>query len=463
MTNEIHGDEAASVKAGFLELPEGEVWLTNSDQSALFQRQQQPLRFDDTAQGFPAIPVDAGKQYQTLEGFGFSLTGGSAYLISRLPLLEKEALLQELFSSEGNGIGISYLRLTLGASDLSKESFSYDEVPQGEMDKELLRFDIFAGDVEVIPLLKEILVINPSLKIMASPWSAPRWMKANHQWMGGTLRPDCFSAYARYFVKYIQAMNGHGIPIHAITPQNEPLNHKNEPSMVMAPHEQAAFIKGHLGPALRDAGLEGVEIFCWDHNCDVRNYPLSVLADPDARQFIAGVAWHLYGGDISALSEVQAVYPDKKMVFTEQWVGRDGKFAGDLNWHVKNVLVGACRNWSRVVLEWNLASDPDCGPHTPGGEPNCVGALTIGERIERNVSYYVIAHVAKWVRPGSVRIFSDSVDFLPNMAFRTADDTIVLVVLNDSPDRRVFTIQYQGKFAATGLEGGSVGTYLWPM
>ena len=446
-----------------MEFPRHAAWLTNPDQSALFQRQPEPHEPGHAAQDYPVIAVGAGQRYQAMEGFGFALTGGSAYLISRLPLAEKADLLKELFSPEGTGIGISYLRLSLGASDLSDGCFSYDDLPPGEEDWGLARFDLFAGDVEVIPLLKEILAINPGLKIIASPWSAPAWMKTNKQWVGGTLRPECYPVYAQYFIQYIQGMNGHGIPIHAITTQNEPLNEKNEPSMVMASADQAAFIKGHLGPALNEAGLAGVEVFCWDHNCDRPDYPLAVLDDPEARQFIAGVAWHLYGGDISALSAVQAAHPDKKMVFTEQWVGRDGQFAGDLNWHMKNVLVGACRNWSRMVLEWNLASDPDCGPHTPGGEPNCVGALTIGPGIRRNVAYYVIAHAAKFVRPGSARIFSSPADFFPNVAFKTPDNAIVLIVLNEGQERREFTIRYAGRVTGAMLDGGSVATYVWPL
>lgn len=436
------------------------VWLTRADRSALLQRQPEPLRFDGEARGGPGISIDAERPCQTMEGFGFALTGGSAWLVGRLPPSERRALLQELFSPAG--IGVSCLRLSVGASDLSARAFSYDDPPAGGEDWELRRFDLLAGDPEVVPLLREILAVNPGIRLIASPWSAPAWMKTNRQWVGGALRAECQPVYARYLAEYLKAMRGQGVAVHALTVQNEPLNPHNEPSMAMAAEEQAAFIKHHLGPALRGAGLGEVEIYCWDHNCDRPDYPLAVLADPGARAFTAGAAWHLYGGDISALSEVHQAHPDKKMIFTEQWVGRDGQFAGDLAWHVKNVLVGACRNWGRIVLEWNLASDPECGPRTPGGAVGCLGALTLGDGVSRNVAYYVIAHAAKFVPPGSVRLPSGLPEGLPNAAFKTPEGAMVLVALNEGAQRRDFAIEWGGRAAAASLPAGSVGTYVWP-
>jgi glucosylceramidase len=256
-------------------------------------------------------------------------------------------------------------------------------------------------------------------------------------------------------------MRENGIVVHALTPQNEPMNQKNDPSMGMEAAQQARFIKRHLGPALQEAGLADVELFCWDHNCDMKEYPLAVFADADARRYLTGSAWHLYAGDISALSEVHRTYPDMKLYFTEQWVGADGQFAGDLMWHVRHVLIGSLRNWSRVVLEWNLASDPSCGPHTPGGETHCVGALTLGQGIARNVAYYVIAHAARFVRPGSVRVHSDGPALLPNVAFRTPSGHIVLLVLNDSSEPQSCPIRYRGKEALATLPAGAVATLVW--
>lgn len=437
------------------------VWLTLADQTALLEEQAEKIDFAGSLSDFSMISIDAERQYQVIEGFGFSLTGGSAMLISRLPVAERRALWRELFLSEGNGIGVSFLRLSIGASDLSERCFTYDDRPEGEADPELDYFDIEAGDIEVIPMLQEILSVNPMLKIIATPWSAPPWMKTSRSFTGGKLRPDCYGVFAAYLVKYLQAMRERGIVVHALTPQNEPLNQKNEPSMGMEAGEQAEFIKHHLGPALCEAGLDDVEVYCWDHNCDVKEYPLAIFADAEARRFLAGSAWHLYGGDISALSEVHRAYPQMKLYFTEQWVGADGEFGADLLWHVRNVLIGSMRNWSRVVLEWNLAADPFCQPHTPGGEPRCVGALTIGKTIVRNVAYYVIAHAAKFVGPGSVRIHTDELVSLPNVAFLTPEQNIVLIVLNDGAEPRTFTIRFQGRDAAAILPGRAVATYIW--
>jgi len=452
-----------------------EVWLTRSDRSALFQKQEENLRFVDARSDAFIIQVDATQAFQTMDGFGFALTGGSALLISRLPTLIRNALLRELFSTEGNGIGVSFLRLSIGASDLSERSFSYDDMPEGYFDPDLVNFNIEAGDREVPPLLKEILAINPSIKIIGSPWTAPPWMKTNQSFIGGKLRTEHYRIYANYLIKYIKAMNGMGIPVHALTIQNEPLNGENEPSMLMEAWEQADFVKNHLGPSLREAGLGGIDLFCWDHNCDEKEYPLAIFGDAEARQFLAGAAWHLYAGDIDALSEVHMAYPDMKMYFTEQWVGAgdpaatngkerlDARFKADLGWHMRNVIVGATRNWCRAVLEWNLASDSQCGPHTPGGCPNCLGALTIGDDMTPipNVSYYVIAHIAKFVRPGSIRILSDDVDILPNVAFVTPNGYIVLIVFNASEDAQTFNIQFSGKMAKAVMDAGSVATYIW--
>ncbi len=225
-------------------------WLTAADRSALFQRQLHEPVFRAAPPEFPVVAVDPERRFQRIDGFGFSLTGGSALLISRLPAAERQLLLRELFLPDGAGIGVSFLRLGIGASDLSEQSFSCDDRPAGEEDFALAHFDIAAGDREVIPLLREILAIAPALRIIATPWSAPPWMKTNGGFVGGTLRRDCFSVYAAYFVRYIRAMREHGITVHAITPQNEPLNRKNEPSMVMEAPRAGGIRQGAPGSGI---------------------------------------------------------------------------------------------------------------------------------------------------------------------------------------------------------------------
>ena len=263
------------------------------------------------------------------------------------------------------------------------------------------------------------------------------------------------------FVKYIQAMQAKGIIIDAVTIQNEPQHGGNNPSMVMSAVQQADFVKNSLGPAFQSAAIT-TKIIIWDHNCDNANYPITVLNDPAAKQFIDGSAFHLYAGDISALSAVRAAHPDKNLYFTEQWTGANGSFDGDLKWHIKNVIIGSMRNWSKVALEWNLANDPLYGPHTPGGCTECKGALTIsGSSVNRNVGYYIVAHASKFVPAGSVRISSNELPSLPNVAFKTTSGKKVLIVENESSANLGFNIKYKGKWVYTSLAAGAVGTYIW--
>jgi glucosylceramidase len=439
------------------------AWITSGDKRFLLSEQSSPT---PGIASFPTIPIkiDTGRTYQPVRGFGFSLTGGSALLLSRLEPAIRKTLLRELFSPEG--IGISCLRLTMGASDLSSCAFSYDDLPEGSRDPNLDRFDLFAGDPDLVPVVQEIVTINPDLFIIASPWSAPPWMKTNGRFIGGELKPECHDVYARYFVRYLADMRARGIDIRAVTVQNEPGNDKNEPSMVMGAEQMAEVIGRFLGPALRQAGLE-TEIYCHDHNCDRPDYPLAVLADPSANRYTSGSAFHLYGGDISTLTQVHDRHPDKSCLFTEQWVSVHDSFEGALMWHSERVLVGALRNWAEIVLEWNLASDPTCDPHTPGGEPNCLGALTLdGQTVTRNVAYYLIAHTAKFIPPGSVRVESDQDAALPNAAVLTPDGRIVVIAVNtdDAPRRLTLSDALRGSAPCpVDLPAKSLATCVWKL
>ena len=402
-----------------------------------------------------ALPI-----YQTIEGFGFTLTGGSAYVINKLSAADKSNLLKELFGNDNNSISISYLRISIGASDLNASVFSYDDMPAGQTDASLANFSLNPDETDLIPLLKEIIAINPSLKILGSPWSPPVWMKDNGSSIGGSLQPQYYSAYAQYFVKYIQQMKAEGIIIDAVTPQNEPLNPNNNPSMFMTGLQQTDFIKNNLGPAFQTAGLT-TKIITYDHNCDHPDYPLTILNDAGARQYVSGSAFHLYAGDISVLSAVHTAYPDKGLYFTEQWTGSKENFEGNLKWHSKNVIIGSMRNWSRVALEWNLASDASYSPHTPGGCTECKGALTFGTTVTKNESYYIIAHASKFVPAGSVRIASDIISNLQTVAFKTPSGKKVLISENDGATAITFNIRFNNKWVTTTLPAGAVGTYIW--
>ncbi len=436
-----------------------EFWLTKNDQSVLLQKQSTVLSFGTNANSNPTIDVDTSQAFQTIEGFGFTLTGGSAYVINMLDATAKDNLLKELFGNEVSAIGISYLRISIGSSDLNASVFSYDDMPSGQTDINLNNFALTPDETNLIPLLKEILVINPGIKIIATPWSAPVWMKDNGSSIGGSLQTQYYDVYAKYFVKYIQAMKANGIMIDAITPQNEPLNPGNNPSLLMTAEEQTDFIKNSLGPAFQAAGL-GTKIITYDHNCDHPDYPLAVLGDPGANPFVYGSAFHLYAGDISALTRVHDAFPSKAIYFTEQYTSSAGDFGGDLKWHLKNVIIGAMRNWSRVALEWNLANDPTFNPHTPGGCDQCKGGITVSGTITRNVGYYIVAHASKFVPAGSVRIGSNITGDLQNVAFKTPSGKKILIVENDGADA-MFNIRFNGKWTTTDLTAGAVGTYIW--
>jgi glucosylceramidase len=436
-------------------------WLTKGDKSVLLQKQNIALNFSNTNNSNTTIEVDANQVYQTIDGFGYTLTGGSATLMNSLSATEKDALIKELFSTEEGAIGVSYLRLSIGASDLSANVFTYNERPAGQTDVNQDNFSIAAEMTDLVPILKKILAINPNIKILGSPWTAPTWMKTNNAYKGGSLKPEYYQSYAKYFVKYIQAMKAEGITIDAITIQNEPLHPGNTPSMYMEAPDQAIFIKSALGPAFQAAGLT-TKIIVYDHNADKPEYPMAILADPAANQYVDGSAFHLYGGNISALTTVHNAYPNKNVYFTEQWVGGPGNFAEDLKWHISTLIVGATRNWSRNVLEWNLAADANYNPHTPdGGCTTCLGAITIAPTVSRNVAYYVIAHASKFVRPGSARIGSTLNSTLSNVAFKTPDGKKALIVMNTSSADQTFNIKDNGKIVTTTLPAGAAGTYVW--
>ena len=438
-----------------------DAWLTKADETIKLQKQTTILAFTTASNSFQNIEIDPSKTYQNIDGFGYTLTGGSAEVINTLSPSKKQELLQDLFGSGENSIAVSYLRVSIGASDLNSSVFSYNDLEPGQTDINLTKFSL-EKDRGVINLLKEILAINPKIKILGSPWSAPVWMKTNGSTIGGSLKPEYYGVYAQYFVKYIQAMKNEGITVDAITIQNEPLHGGNNPSMVMTAEEQATFVKQSLGPAFKNAGIN-TKIIVYDHNCDRPDYPIAVLSDKDASPYIDGAAFHLYGGDISALSSVRNTFPTKNVYFTEQWTASNGNFGGDLKWHTKNVVIGSMRNWSKNALEWNLANDPQFKPYTSGGCTMCKGAITVNstENYAKNVSYYIIAHASKFVPQNSVRIASTQPGNLATVAFKREDGKVVLIVENDGNNAESFNIRINGKIATLSLDAGAVGTYIF--
>ena len=392
-----------------------ETFLSLPKQKSFFQKTENLYSDFNGAK----IVVHPEQRFQSMDGFGFTLTGGSAQLIQSLESTKRAALLQELFGKNG----ISVLRIGIGATDLDATVFSYEDKPK--------KFSLEPSKADLIPVLQQILVINPSIKLMATPWSPPTWMKDNGESKGGSLLEKHYTTYANYLANYIQAMGKEGIPIWALTPQNEPLHPGNNPSMYMSSQMQANFIKTALGPVFKKRNIN-TKIIIYDHNCDHPEYAIDLLNDAEAKQYVSGSAFHLYNGDISALSKVKAAHPDKDLYFTEQWTGYKGDFTGDFMWHVKNVILGAVNNHAKTAIEWNLANDPSYGPHTPGGCTECLGALTIsGQDITRNQSYYIVMQAARFVPAGSVRLGIDVPEGIQAAAFRRPDGKTVLLVQNE--------------------------------
>ncbi|HTD99670.1 MAG TPA: glycoside hydrolase family 30 beta sandwich domain-containing protein [Mucilaginibacter sp.] len=441
------------------------VWETTADKSKLLQAQANINFAADAGTNPTTITVDENTTYQTIDGFGYALTGGSASLINGLGA-NQNTMLTDIFSTASGHVGSSFVRITIGASDLSSSDFTYDDMPAGQTDVNLTNFNITKEMTDLVPVLKKIIAINPSIKILATPWTAPVWMKTgttgNGGFTGGSLNTAYYDAYARYFVKYIQAMKAQGITIYAVCPQNEPLNPNNNPAMTMQANEEANFIKNNLGPQF-SANAITTKIIAYDHNCDRPDYPEAVLGDAGANPYVDGSAFHLYAGDISALTTVHNAFPSKNIYFTEQFIGGPGNFGGDLSWHVNNLIIGAPRNWSKVVLEWNLAADPNYNPHTAGGCSTCLGAVTIsGTSYTRNTAYYTVAHASQFVRAGAVRISSNTFSGgVQNVAFKNPDGTKVVVVLNSAASSQSFKIKWGAESFTYTLPAGAVATFKW--
>lgn len=433
-----------------------ELWLTLPDQSVVFQKQS--LGGLQPAPGHVQLLADAGTMYQEMDGFGYTLNGGSAKHLQNMSAPARAKLLEELFGNGKDAISISYIRLSVGASDLDEKVFSYNDLPAGQTDMKLEKFDLDYDKLYLIPVLKQILKINPKIKILGSPWSPPTWMKTNNDARGGSLKPEYYGVYSQYLIRYIQEMKKHGITIDALTIQNEPLHPGNNPSLLMLANEQADFIKKNLGPDFKKANIK-TKIIIYDHNADRPDYPISILNDADAAQYIDGSAFHLYGGSIDAISSVHEAHPDKNLYFTEQWVGAPGDFAKELTWHTENLIIGAPRNWCKTVLEWNLAADENQEPHTDrGGCDRCLGAITItGDAVTRNPAYYIIAHASKFVHPGAVRIASNMPQNLPNVVYKTQKGYTAIVQNTGNTDQNV-DVAVGGKKVTVLLKAGAIAT-----
>jgi glucosylceramidase len=384
-------------------------------------------------------------------------------VISQLPPAKRRALMAELFGRANGGLGLSFTRLTVGASDFSTYDYSYDDTPGNAPDPELRYFSIAPARKYVLPRVREALKINPDLRVMISPWSAPAWMKTTHSLTKGELIPRYYPAFANYLARTVQAFGREGVPVAMLTIQNEPnFEPDNYPGERVPPAARAEIIGHHVGPTFRSLGLR-TQILDWDHNWDHPEMPLAVLSEPDARRFISGVAWHCYEGDVSAQTPVHDRYPDKDAWVTECSGGEwSPKYAEVLGWMTDQLIIGAANNWSRGTLLWNLALDPAHGPHT-GGCNDCRGVVTIDPAtgsVTRNVEYYVLGHASRFVLPGAYRVSTAARGDIAAAAFVNRDGSRVAILHRRSGEGAV-AVAIDGARYSIPMPAGSVITLRW--
>lgn len=447
--------------------PAAQVWLTRADQLKLLSKEAGLPIINQHDGMWPLLTVDTSVRMQTIDGYGAAMTGSSAYLINRvLSTSESQSLLEKLFDPE-KGIGISFVRLSMGASDFSLSDFTYNDLPTGQSDFALQQFSLKQDTLDVVPVMQKVKSIAPQLFIMGSPWSAPAWMKTNGSLKGGKLRTDCYNVYADYFVRYVQAMQAKGITISHVTPQNEPLYFTAAyPCMEMQAGEQLTFIRDHLGPKFMQSGLN-TKIINYDHNWDNTTYSISILNDPQAKAYTAGSAFHGYGGQVSAMSAVNNAHPDKELHFTEISGGAWAPDFGDnLMWYMRNIFIGTALNWSRSALMWNMALDEFHGPRN-NGCPNCRGVVTINQstgKITYNEEYYAIGHFSKFVRPGARRvsaIWAQSLTNIEAVAFVNTDGSKAMIISNYDDTFKTFTIRQGNKYFSYSIPSRAVTSVVW--
>jgi glucosylceramidase len=427
---------------------------------------QEPVRFGSQRAPELTITVDEAVRYQTIEGFGASLTDSAAWLLARkIGVEQRREWLERLFDPE-KGIGLSLLRQPMGSSDFAvEEDYTYDDVPAGSTDPQLAHFSIEKDQRYIIPVLREILTVNPKVKVIGTPWSAPAWMKTSQSLITGSLKPECYPGFASYFVKFVQSYEKAGIPIFSVTLQNEPLNEPADfPGMGMSASEQSEFLAKALGPAFQDAELK-TKVLVFDHNWDLIHFPLEVLGDAKAASYSYGVATHCYGGNVSAQQELHDRFPHTNIWMTECSGGNWQK--GNLLVAQTRLIVESFRNWSQAVILWNLALDQNHQPHL-GGCTVCRGVITVwhddnGAEVIPTVDYTALALASKFVRRGAVRISSNTFgpDGLEDVAFQNADGSMVLLVLNSSAKAITFNVGWRGEFAVFTLKGLAAATYVW--
>lgn len=443
-----------------------DVWVTSGDKSRLLSQQPDVVFEPGAGSGGVAITVDATQRFQSIEGYGAAMTNSSASLLqNQMYAAQRGRLMNDLFSTS-DGIGLNYLRLAIGASDFTADGFyTYNDLPSGRTDAPQRHFSIDPDRATILPSLAQARGINPALKLMGSPWSAPAWMKTSGSLIGGSLAPEWQASYALYLRRFVEAYAAEGQPIDTLTLQNEPLFTPGDyPGMQMLAGQQIDLVKNHVGPEFADAGLT-TKLLAYDHNWDNTAYPISVLNDPDAREYLAGTAFHGYAGNVSAQSVVHDAHPDKAIYFTEITGGDFApNFEDNLVWNAHNLLIGGARNWGSTVLLWNLALDENHNPHQ-GGCQDCRGVVTVDSTtgdVTHNEEFYALAHASRFVQPGAVRIGSNTIEnVLEAVAFENPDGSRAMIALNPTGSALPLRTAEQGKHFRYDVPARSLATFVW--
>lgn len=439
------------------------VWLTTDDQKSLLQSQPAISFAGSSSSTIPTIFVDELKRYQTIEGFGASFTDSSAWLMNQvIPASSLPAVMNSLFS-HSSGIGISFVRNPMGASDLSRSIYSYDDMLAGATDPGLGSFSIAHDQADIIPLLRQAKQINPQLKVMANPWSPPGWMKTSGSMIAGSLLPAAYGPLADYFVRYLQAYSAAGVPVDYISLQNEPLYVPTAyPGMSMPASDQLVLLRDHVLPALAASQLSA-KVLIYDHNWDQTVYPQSILSDSSltASPQIGGIAWHWYAGTPGAMSLLHNQFPNRKNFVTEAsggtWITDEVKTDFE-------TITQSMRNWSSSYVKWGLALDEKRGPFIPGGCGDCTSLITVNQSsgaVSYNVDYYTLGHFSKFILPGAVRIYSSNAPRIVTAAFVNPRGTEVLVAYNDAASSQTFQVVSHGRSFVYTLPALAGATFEW--
>jgi len=452
------------------------TYTTTADKKQLFETESvRSSRLDRTISDI--ISFDESTTHQSIDGFGAAMTWASCYNIKKMPSEQRTAFLKELFDKQ-SGLGIGLVRVSIGASDFNLEEYTWCDTPGIE------HFAMHPSDREVvIPILKEIYAINPDIKIIASPWSCPRWMKQfsiddgsdYYSWTAGSLKKEYYDDYALYFVKWIQTMEQEGFDIYAVTIQNEPLNPGNSMSLYMTWEEQRDFLKTALGPAFEKAGID-TKVLLFDHNYNYdgipsqQDYPLHIFRDPDASKFAAGSAWHNYNGTVSELDHITCEAPDKEIYFTEASIGTwNYEFSKCLLEDFDQIFMQTLSRGGKGVTLWNMVLDENRWPFSPqkGSCKSCYGVATMnsgsGDIIDRTSHYYDIAHTSKVVKPGAERIdvngsMPEGIDI---QAYLNEDASYGILILNRNKAGKSLKISKRGRYIECFSPAESIVSVTW--